>query len=307
MTSISVLDTNWVGRPRSIATALVESDGHHTLVDPGPASTLDTVRERLRALGITIGDLNAILLTHIHLDHAGATGSLIRENPRIAVYVHSRGAPHMSDPTKLLASAGRLWGDDLGRLFGETLPVPAESLHVIEGGETIQFGKRKLEVLYTPGHASHHVSYFDDQTGTAFIGDTGGVRIEGGPYILPATPPPDIDLALWDSSFAGILARRPSRLFLTHYGYAENPETHFAEFRDRLHRWTALAEQSLAATADENAAAGTFSETAKGEMEKYLGSEEAEHHAFTAELRLSFLGLARYLRKHAQRRSSSSS
>jgi glyoxylase-like metal-dependent hydrolase (beta-lactamase superfamily II) len=307
MTSISSIDTNWVGHPRSIATALLESDGHYSLVDPGPASTLDTVREQLRARGLTVGDLDAILLTHIHLDHAGATGSLIRENPRLAVYVHSRGAPHMSNPSKLLASAGRLWGNDLGRLFGETLPVPGENLHVLEGGETIQFGKRRLEVVYTPGHASHHVSYFDDQTGTAFIGDTGGIRIEGGPYILPATPPPDIDLALWDSSFASILARRPTRLFLTHYGYAENPDTHFAEFRDRLHRWTALARESLAASPDENTAVRTFSENARVEMEKYLGSEEAEHHAFTAELKLSFLGLARYLHKQARTSGASSS
>jgi glyoxylase-like metal-dependent hydrolase (beta-lactamase superfamily II) len=307
MASIFVIDTNWVGRPRAIATALLESDGHHSLIDPGPASTLSTVREGLRSLGVSVDDLDSILLTHIHLDHAGATGSLIRENPRIAVYVHDRGAPHMSDPAKLLASAGRLWGSDLTRLFGETLPVPAENLRILEGGETLQLGKRKMEVVYTPGHASHHVSYFDDQTGTAFVGDTGGIRIENGPYILPATPPPDIDLALWDASFQTVLSRQPSRLFLTHFGYAENPATHFAEFRERLHRWTDLAKESLTGAADESAAVRAFTERTTSEMENFLGVEEAEHHAFTAELRLSFLGLARYLHKQPRKPSSNSS
>jgi glyoxylase-like metal-dependent hydrolase (beta-lactamase superfamily II) len=179
-------------------------------------------------------------------------------------------------------------------------------LRILQGGETLHLGKRKMEVVYTPGHASHHVSYFDDQTGTAFVGDTGGIRIENGPYILPATPPPDIDLALWDESFQTILSRQPSRLFLTHYGYAENPATHFAEFRERLHRWTALAKESLTGAADESAALRAFTERTTSEMENFLGVEEAEHHAFTAELRLSFLGLARYLHKQTRKPSTNS-
>jgi glyoxylase-like metal-dependent hydrolase (beta-lactamase superfamily II) len=300
MPSVTTIDTNWVGRPRSIATALLESDGHHSLVDPGPASTLDTVREQLRSRNLSVADLDAILLTHIHLDHAGATGSLVRENPGLVVHVHARGAPHMSDPAKLLASAGRLWGHDLARLFGETLPVPSENLHVVEGGETLQLGQRKLNVVYTPGHASHHVSYFDNQTGTAFIGDTAGICMEGGSYILPATPPPDIDLALWDSSFQTILDRQPARLFLTHFGYAENPEAHLSEFRTRLHQWAALAKVCLATAVDEASAMRSFMEKNRAEMERILGLDEAAHHAFTAELNLSFLGLARYLRKHTQ-------
>ena len=124
MNKITTLDMNWVGRPKSIAAALLESENHRALIDPGPESTLATLREQLGQLGITISDLNAILLTHIHLDHAGATGKLVRENPRLKVYVHANGAPHMVDPSKLLASAGRLWGDQLPILFGETLPVP---------------------------------------------------------------------------------------------------------------------------------------------------------------------------------------
>src|SRR5437764_802492 len=190
MSTVTVLDTNWVGRPRSIAAALLEADGHRALVDPGPASTLPALREELAARRLSVADLDALLLTHIHLDHAGASGSLVRENPRLAVYVHQLGAPHMIDPTKLLASAARLWPDTLQQLFGEAVPVPAENFRILEGGETIQLGSRKIEVAYTPGHASHHVSYFEDAEGVAFVGDTAGIKIEGHSYAMPATPPP---------------------------------------------------------------------------------------------------------------------
>jgi glyoxylase-like metal-dependent hydrolase (beta-lactamase superfamily II) len=300
MSTITILDTHWTGRPRSVAAALLESNGHRALIDPGPGSTLAKLRELLHSQGLSAADLDAIFLTHIHLDHAGATGSLVRENPRLAVYVHKNGAPHMADPSKLLASAARLWGDDLPRLFGETLPVPAENLRILEGGETLPLGARKLDVVYTPGHASHHVSYFDDDGGVAFVGDTAGIRIENGPFVLPATPPPDIDLGLWDSSFAAIRARRPGRLFLTHFGYAYDPAAHLAEYRERLHRWAAVAEECLRSSSDDSAAQLAFVAKARAEMEQKLGAAEAEHHDFTAGLSLSFLGLARYLRKRAK-------
>jgi glyoxylase-like metal-dependent hydrolase (beta-lactamase superfamily II) len=299
-TTTTTLDMNWMGRPRSIAAALLESDGHRAIVDPGPESTLPTLRKRLQERDISIADLDAILLTHIHLDHAGATGSLARENPELTVYVHQNGAPHVIDPSKLLASAGRLWGDDLPRLFGNTLPVPQQNLRVLEGGESIPLGASRLDVAYTPGHASHHVSYFDNDGGVAFVGDTAGIRIENGPYILPATPPPDIDLALWDSSFQTILARRPTQLFLTHYGFSQDPAVHLAEFRERLHQWAKMTEDILRTSPDDSSAMNTFVTKFRAQMEQQIGAVEAEHHAFTAGLNLSFLGLARYLRKRAQ-------
>src|SRR6267378_3521066 len=299
MNSITTLDNLWMGRPRSIAAALLESDGHRAIVDPGPGSTLDAFRQNLQARGIGVGDLHAILLTHIHLDHAGATGALVRENPRLAVYVHKNGAPHVMDPSKLLASAQRLWPKDLQRLFGEVLPVPAENLRVLEGGETLTLGSRRLEVVYTPGHASHHVSYFDKAEGIAFVGDTAGVRIEGIPYAMPATPPPDINLEIWDNSFAAILQRKPSRLFLTHYGYSENPSEHILLFRERLHRWAALTAEILRTAASDSAAMDSFMSVAYAEISQHLPAGEADHYAFSANLNLSFLGLARYLRKRA--------
>ncbi len=299
MNSITTLDNLWMGRPRSIAAALLESDGHRAVVDPGPGSTLETLHSQLQACGIGVSDLDAILLTHIHLDHAGATGALVRENPRLAVYVHKNGGPHLVDPSKLLASAERLWPHELHRLFGEVLPVPAENLRILEGGETLTLGSREVEVVYTPGHASHHVSYFDKKEGVAFVGDTTGVRIEGNSYVMPATPPPDIDLGIWDASFAAILERKPARLFLTHYGYSDNPSEHILIFRERLHRWAMLTAEILRTAASDSAAMDSFMSATHAEISQHLPAGEADHYAFSAGLNLSFLGLARYLRKRA--------
>lgn len=300
MHKITTLDDHWMGRPRSIATALLESDGHRAIVDPGPGSTLDTLRKGLGAHGVSVHDLDAILLTHIHLDHAGSSGALARENPRVAVYVHKLGAPHMMDPAKLLASAARLWPDNLDELFGEMLPVAESNLRILEGGETITLGSRKIEVAYTPGHASHHVSYFDNVEGVAFVGDTTGIRIEGHSYVMPATPPPDIDLRLWDSSFATILERKPKRLFLTHFGFSENPAAHIAQFRERLHRWMETTEKILQTAKNDSGAMDSFMAAMRAEIGEHLPAEEVEQYVATAGLNLSFLGLARHARKRAQ-------
>jgi len=297
MPFITILDNLWMGQARSIGTALLESEGRCALVDPGPGSTVDTLRRSLQVHGLGIQNLDAILLTHIHLDHAGASGTLVRENPRLPVYVHKNGAPHMADPSKLLASAERLWPNELQRLFGEMIPVPAENLRILEGGETIPVGSHKLEVVYTPGHASHHVSYFDCQEAVAFVGDTAGVCIEGNSYAMPATPPPDIDLEIWESAFAAILERKPRRLFLTHFGFAENPPEHIPLFRERLHKWAGFAGQSMQKAMSESAAMEAFISAARAEMAQHLPAGEVDRYISIAGVSLSFFGLARYLRK----------
>ncbi|HVS87719.1 MAG TPA: MBL fold metallo-hydrolase [Candidatus Acidoferrum sp.] len=299
MTTTTTLDLHWTGRPRSIASVLLESDGHRALLDPGPSSTLSTLREQLRASGLSVQDLDTILLTHIHLDHAGATGSLVRENPRLAVYVHERGAQHMADPTKLLSSAVRLYAAALERLFGEFLPVPQENLRVLRGGETLTLGARKLEVFYTPGHASHHVSYFDPSEGTAYVGDTAGISVEGNSFILPATPPPDIDLEIWNASLDAIAERRPARLFLTHFGISNDPAGHIARYRERLQTWGALVQKLLSKGADDATASRLFVESITGEITGTLSEAAADHYIFNGGLSLSWQGLARYYRKRA--------
>jgi glyoxylase-like metal-dependent hydrolase (beta-lactamase superfamily II) len=300
MIATTILDTNWMGRPRSIAAALLESDGHRAIIDPGPASTLPRLRQQLDARGVGVSDLNAILLTHIHLDHAGATGALIKENPNLEVYVHKAGMLHMADPSKLLASAERLWPGELVHLFGETLPVPFGSLRMLKGGETLALGSRNLDVVYTPGHASHHVSYFDSSEGTAFVGDTTGFHIDGEPFVVPLAPPPDIDVEIWNASLDAIVARVPARLFLTHFGYSNDPAAHIAEYRQNLQRWSALAGEILRSTPDDRHRLQAFVSAASSEIERHVTGAEAEHYVFNGGLNLTWLGLARYHLKRAE-------
>jgi len=299
MTSTTLLDLDWAGHPRSIASALLRSGDAVALVDPGPSSTIPHLREQLAVHGLRISDLDAVFLTHIHLDHAGASGSLVRENPRLRIYVHSRGAPHMTDPSKLLDSARRLYGDTMQRLYGEFLAVPQSNLNILEGGETLSFGSRQLQVVYTPGHASHHVTYFDASEGVAFVGDTAGIAIEGHPYILPATPPPDINLELWNTSLDAIAALKPKRLFLTHFGFSDHPARHIASYRERLLRWSELTAKILAEGVEESQASEAFISAIAAEARQTLSREEVDHYLFNGALHLSWLGLARYHRKRA--------
>ena len=299
MSPTSVVDLDWAGHPRSIASALLRSGDAVALVDPGPSSTIPRLREHLAEHGLRISDLDALFLTHIHLDHAGASGALVRENPRLRVYVHSRGATHMADPSKLLHSAWRLYGDTMQRLYGDFLPVPQSNLNILEGGETLSFGSRQLAVLYTPGHASHHVTYFDDLEGIAFVGDTAGIAVEGHPYVLPATPPPDINLELWDTSLDAIAALAPKRLFLTHFGFSDHPARHIAGYRERLLRWSELVAKILSEGVDDAQASEAFLSAIAVEASESLTREELDHYLFNGALYLSWLGLARYHRKRA--------
>jgi glyoxylase-like metal-dependent hydrolase (beta-lactamase superfamily II) len=297
MDSILPLDVHWLGRPRSIAAALLRSNDFCALVDPGPTSTLDNLRAQLAIHDCPVSTLQAIFLTHIHLDHAGATGSLLLENPDLRVYVHSRGAVHMADPTPLLASAGRLYGDKMQHLFGEFLPVPQRNLHVLEGGETLSFGSRELQVLYTPGHAHHHVTYFDPSERVAFVGDTTGICIEGQSFLLPATPPPDIQLELWDASLDAIEKLQPRRLFLTHFGFSDQVSRHLSSYHQCLSHWSELTAQILASGLDDAQAMETFVRQVTAEAATTLSPNEISEYSSVGAPRLSWLGLARYHRK----------
>ena len=202
------------------------------LVDPGPESSLDTL---LDALGDE--QPRALLLTHIHFDHAGAAGALVRQWPDLEVWVHERGARHLADPTRLVASAKRLYGDDFERLWGEVVPIPQRSLRVLSGGES----RDGWDVAYTPGHASHHVSYRHRDSGWVFPGDTCGVRLPEGDLLLPPTPPPDIDLEAWRASLDAIEAWEPATLAVTHFGDYGDVAEHLERLRDALVHWGELA------------------------------------------------------------------
>ena len=197
-----------LGTDRAIAAH--ELDGG-LIVDPGPESCIEALLAGLRE------EPRALLLTHIHLDHAGASGTLARRFPDLRVYVHEVGAPHLAEPERLLRSAARLYGDDMKRLWGEFEAVPADRIVALAGGETIL----GLDVLYAPGHASHHVAYIDDARGDAYVGDVAGVRIPPSDLVVAPTPPPDIDLEAWERTLAALAERAPERLHLAHFGLAE--------------------------------------------------------------------------------------
>jgi glyoxylase-like metal-dependent hydrolase (beta-lactamase superfamily II) len=254
-----------------------EIDG--VLIDPGPTSSLDTLVEALEEPPA------AVLLTHIHLDHAGGTGTLVRRWPELPVYVHEVGAPHLIDPGKLLASAARLYGDQMERLWGEVAPVPEANVRPLTGGEEM-LGFR---VEYTPGHASHHVAFLHEVSGRAFVGDTGAMRIPPSDFVLPPTPPPDVDLEAWESSIETILAWSPESLGITHFGAIEDPESHLALVRERLHQ---LAELARELPADE------FERRLRAEIDRQ-GGPSAAALVQAAPPEQQWLGLDRYWRKRA--------
>jgi glyoxylase-like metal-dependent hydrolase (beta-lactamase superfamily II) len=274
-----LIDVEHLGRPHVIGCWQVGE----ALVDPGPESSMGTL---LAALGDE--QPGALLLTHIHLDHAAATGALVRRWPELEVYVHERGAPHLVDPSKLLASAERLYGDQMERLWGEIVPVPEANVKPLAGGETV-LGMR---VAYTPGHASHHVSYLHEESGTAFTGDVAGVRIPPSSFIVPPTPPPDIDIEAWEESIGIVEGWRPQRLALTHFGQVDEPAAHLATLRERLHEEAELArdlsEQEYERRHRERLAASVPPET-------------AEELSQAAVPEYQWRGLDRYWRKRAER------
>lgn len=297
---LDYIDLEFLGHPGVIATAVVHDATGVSLIDPGPSTALPRLRAALASKGMTVADVRQVLLTHIHLDHAGATGSLVDENPGIEVLVHERGAPHLVDPAKLLASATRLYQQDMGRLWGEFLAVPAERIRPLTGGERIIAPGRELHVAYTPGHASHHVSYFDAASRIAFVGDTAGIRRGAGTYILPPTPPPDVDLEAWRVSERRILAWDPQTLFLTHFGPHDGPRVHFQELFSRLADWSTIVKRLLAdERLDDQQRQDRFVEDVTRELRRAVGETEAARYSRAGRLDYSWQGLARYWRKRA--------
>jgi glyoxylase-like metal-dependent hydrolase (beta-lactamase superfamily II) len=290
------MDLRFQGRGSVIASAIVESPAGVAIVDPGPTSCLDTLELGLNARGIRWSDVRHLLLTHIHLDHAGASGTIVREHPHVRVYVHERGAKHLIDPTRLLDSATRVYGDQMDRLWGEFAAVPADRVTSLVGGERVEAAGRVFEVAYTPGHASHHVSYFDSSSGVAFVGDTAGVRVDGG-YVLPPTPPPDIDLEAWAVSIDRILAWSPATLFLTHFGPAQDVLDHCASFADNLERGAAQVRASLNQPGTDDERAARFEGWLRLELGRHMNESRVDSYIVAAAFRHQWAGLARYWRK----------
>jgi glyoxylase-like metal-dependent hydrolase (beta-lactamase superfamily II) len=296
---LSWVDLQFHGRPQVIATVLVQGRGGAAIIDPGPTTCLQTLELGLQAKGIRWPDVRHVLLTHIHLDHAGATGTIVREHPHVKVLVHERGAKHMADPSRLIESATRIYGDRMEHFWGEFAPVPVDNLVSLTGGEQIEAGGRTFDVAYTPGHASHHVSFFDGSSGVAFVGDTAGVCINSG-YVLPPTPAPDIDVELWSASVDRILAWSPTTLMLTHFGPATSVRPHLAALMENLRTTAGIALSILKEPGTDDERGRVFADQLRYLLRTQMTESEVATYIVAAAYEHLFSGLARYWRKKGE-------
>ena len=268
---------------RIVGSYLLETEDGLALFDCGPSSCLPRLKEGLRERGVEVTDLRHLLLSHIHLDHAGAAGSLVREHPGLQVHVSEVGAPHLVDPSKLEASARRLYGDTFDPLWGELAPVPAANVHAV--GESVV----GLDCFPSPGHALHHVCYLH-RDGTLYAGDAAGVRVAPGSFVLPPCPPPEVDVEAWDQTVGEIRRRAPARLALVHFGVFDDVESHLARFSERLHAWSGRIESGMDAPA--------FLAAARRDVEE--AGDDAAYYDRAAPFWHCYLGLERYWRKRRE-------
>jgi glyoxylase-like metal-dependent hydrolase (beta-lactamase superfamily II) len=276
------LDLHYQGAERVIGSYVVETEDGPALFDCGPSSCLEHLHSALHRRGLELQDLRHLLLSHIHLDHAGAAGTLVREHPTLQVHVSEIGAPHLVDPSRLEASARRLYGDTFDTLWGELAPVPEQNIRVVG---TNVLG---LECFPSPGHASHHVCYLAGD-GTLYAGDAAGVRLQPDRTVLPPTPPPEFDLEAWTRTIDEIERRTPRALALIHFGVAEDPGAHLAELRQRLADWTARVGDGV--TEEE------FSESVRSDVTATGGDVETYERAMP--FWQSYAGLKRYWEKRS--------
>jgi len=294
-----LIDVEYRGQPNGIAACVLETDEGHAVVDPGPTSSIAGLQAGMRDAGLDPADLRFILLTHIHFDHAGATGTLLGQNPDLRVFVHAKGAVHLADPSRLLASAIRIYGDALDRLFGEFLPVPATAFVALDGGETIEPCGRRIRVKYTPGHATHHVAFLDEETSTVFLGDTAGERFAPSTHVLPVTPPPDIDLEAWRDSIARIREWNAASLFITHFGSFGDVGRHLDTLETGLADWADRVRASLAEPGTDDERATRFADAIHEQLQQSVEPGAVHHYLNGGGIRDSWYGLARYWRKRS--------
>jgi len=302
---IVAIDTRMAGRTLVTSAYLVRAR-EPVLVETGPSTSAEAVLQGLRDLGVGPGDLPHIAVTHIHLDHAGGAGTLARAFPGATVWVHERGAPHLADPTRLVASTARVYGEERMRaLFGEVEPVPADRLRALADGERLPVGGRALEVLHTPGHASHHLALQDDATGSLFVGDALGVHLPDVRVLRPATPPPDFDLELAVASVERIRSRARGALLLSHFGPAEEVEALCELAVRRLRAWADEVRGALDRTEDLEEVVRLLERRAAEDLRADLGGPpdpglDLERYDVLAPAHVNASGLVRYWRKRAQ-------
>lgn len=299
-----LIDLLYLDSPGVIAAYLLAGpDGDLALIESGPGSTLPALLAGIRGAGFDPAAVTKLIVTHIHLDHAGAAGELLRDvMPQATLYVHRLGAPHMIDPSKLLTSAQRIYGNDMERLWGAFLPVPAERLVIVDDGMEIEAGGRRLQAIYTPGHAAHHLAFYDaTHGGHLFTGDVAGIRLPGYSYVRPPTPPPDIDLALWHGSIKRIMALDPlpAAIYLTHFGPFGDAPRHLHELGTRLDIWAGIVQSAMRGGQDRAGVRHTLELAGTPALRLQTGADPdaVTRYELAANYEMSVDGLTRYWRK----------
>lgn len=294
-----LIDTRFLDYEGVIGCYLLESNGEIALVETGPTSTADTVLKAIEVAGYDLSTLQKVIVTHIHLDHAGASGYMLQRLPNATLYVHRVGYPHMADPSRLLASAARIYGEKLEHLWGKFVPVPKDRMVSIDDGDAITVGDRYLKVVYTPGHAGHHVALWDETRGVLVTGDAAGVRLQAIRFVKPPTPPPEINLELWYDSIARMRALKPRLLLLTHYGPAEDAEDHFDQLEGRLRRWGQIVLQGLKDGLEHRAIVERVVTESEAELHRMgYGEAETRRMELAADYDMCVAGLERYWQRH---------
>lgn len=291
-----ILDLEYLGLSEYLAALLLETSDGLAVIDPGPTTTIEMLMAAVRELAGSESALRHVLLTHIHLDHGGCAGVIAERLPHVKVYVHERGAPHVVDPSRLLASATRLYGDRMQELWGDVRPCPVESLHVVRDSDRLTLGDRAVEVAYTPGHAIHHVSYLDTLTGLAYVGDAAGERFHSGTPIIPTTPPPDVDLESWAKSIDRLRVWQPSALVLSHFGAFSDAQNHLDRHDDALREWAEKVRVSLEEPGTDDERANRFAAEELEAVRRASTAEGASRVHFS-QIRDCWFGLARYWRR----------
>jgi glyoxylase-like metal-dependent hydrolase (beta-lactamase superfamily II) len=299
-----LIDQQFLGVRGVIGSYLLSNDNDDdlALIETGPTPTLENVLAGVRSVGYDPVNIRTVIVTHIHLDHSGAAGQLIKHLPNAKVLVHPNGAEHLIDPSRLLKSAERIYGDDMDRLWGEVLPVPEDRVQVVQDRETIEAAGRQLTAISTPGHAGHHHAWFDAENGDLFTGDAAAVRLERVPYVRPPTVPPEFDLELWRKSVGTMRSLHPRKLHLTHFGSFDDPDWHFDDLLCRLHYWYGWVTAKLQQDADEATLTHELQEFGDRELIKITGSEAlVQPYELATAYYMTIQGMARYYRRREKK------
>jgi len=298
---IEIIDLEFMGTEEIIASFLLTGGNSAAIVETGPSTCIENLLRGLEDNGVAPEDVEKVLLTHIHLDHSGASGVLADRLPNATFYVHEAGYQHLVDPSKLLKSASRIYGDRMEELWGEVRPVPEDRIITLEGGEEIEAAGGVLAAHYTPGHAYHHLAFHEPGSGMLFAGDVGGVRMPGQSYVKPPTPPPEVDIKAWKGSIETIRKLDPGFICPTHFGCYEDVGRHLGELEQRLEDWLLIVEERM----DEGRSQEDIVEElgARGDEEMLregADPEDSERYELAANYEMLVAGLMRYVSRQRE-------